>query len=90
MQEKLAPVYFYMYTMKLSRGLGVLMNSNDDLGVVHGDDVLLMYKTPAHSGDFKLTKAEKDMSEELLEMCESFSKEGLGMDKDESKFLAKI
>jgi hypothetical protein len=46
------------------------------LGVIHGDDVLLIYNTPAHAGDFKYTKDEMEMTHELLEMYESFSIDG--------------
>jgi hypothetical protein len=42
-------------------------------GVVHGDDVVLIYNTPAHEGAFNYSKEEKDMTEKLLEMYETFS-----------------
>jgi carboxylesterase type B len=75
LQAKLAPVYFYLYKFKLPVGLGALWgnrlaaSARSGLGTVHGDDVLLIYSTPAHAGsEFKYSEDEVKMTKHLLAM----------------------
>jgi carboxylesterase type B len=77
LQKKIAPVYSYFYNYKLSFGFGELLSqSNVNLGVSHGEDIMLLYSTPVHSPPFVYSDEEKLMSENLLDMYATFARKG--------------
>jgi carboxylesterase type B len=75
LQKKIAPVYSYFYNYKLSLGFGDLL-SNVNLGVGHGEDIMLLYSTPVHLPPFVYSDGEKLMSENLLDMYATFARKG--------------
>lgn len=72
-QHVKAPSYFYQYEFSAEYGIENLMpNITKDLGVTHGDDILLIYSTPFRDGIRKLNSNEIIMQQKLLDLYESF------------------
>lgn len=72
-QHVKAPSYFYQYDFGAEHGFENLMpNITEDLGVAHGDDILLIYSTAFRVGPLKLNSNEIIMQQKLLDLYESF------------------
>jgi carboxylesterase type B len=77
LQKTIAPVYSYFFDYKIQFGFGdFLSRSNVNLGISHGEDVLLLYTTPLHAYPFVYTDEEKLMSKKLLEIYATFAETG--------------
>lgn len=71
-QGKFNPIYAYQYNFKLSHSLAEVYagQTSDQIGVGHGDDVLLIYSV--NPIEHSLTDDEKVMQSNLLDMYENF------------------
>lgn len=68
-----APSYFYQFDFGAEFGFeNFFPNITDDLGVAHGDDVLLIYSNPFRQGPSKLNFNEIIVQQKLLDLYESF------------------
>jgi hypothetical protein len=68
-------VFFYFYTYKAAIGMGEMMShQSENLGVAHGEDIFLFYKTELRQLPF--TEGEEKMIDAMLDMYETFSTTG--------------
>lgn len=72
-----SPIYMYYYKFPVIYGLEESMSKRDiDLGIAHGDDIILYYDTPIRNSLHPLNDEEKLMQTKLIDFYYNYIRFG--------------
>merc|ERR1712038_298570 len=77
MSQGSSTVFNYLFTYKGSKNLiSLYSETEEDFGVVHGDDVLYLFKSPLYDEVLELTEDDKKMVDLMVTYWSTFAKYG--------------